>query len=189
MHKPYGYLSQFSGEVNDLTLQHLVEASNIIDFPKDAYPVGRLDKDSEGLLLITNDNKLKTSLLNPDRNHFKIYWVQVEGAPQESDLEKIRQGGIVIKHEGKPHKCLPAKAKLLPGIEIAERNPPIRFRKSVPATWIEIQLREGKNRQIRKMTAAIGFPTLRLIRTGIQNLDIKDFPLGIVKEIDGKNLI
>ena len=189
VHKPYGYLSQFTGEPNDLTLQHLVDASGIKDFPKDAYPVGRLDKDSEGLLVITNDNKLKTNLLDPNSKYFKTYWVQVEGSPKESDLELIRKGGIVIKHEGRPHKCLPAKARLLHDVQIAERNPPVRFRASIPTTWIEVQLREGKNRQVRKMTAALGFPTLRLIRTGIQQLTIAEFPTGTVKEIDGKALL
>lgn len=183
VHKPYGYLSQFSGEPNDLTLMHLVRDNQLKDFPKDIYPVGRLDKDSEGLLLLTNDNKFKTDLLDPKKKHFKTYWVQVEGEFTSGEAAKINAGGIEIKHNGKTHVCLPAKAKVLTQVEIPERNPPIRFRASIPTTWVEVQLREGKNRQIRKMTAALGFPALRLIRVGIGNLDLEDFPLGIVKEI------
>ncbi len=188
VHKPFGYVSQFSGEQNDLTLQNLVEENKIQNFPKDIYPVGRLDKDSEGLLLLTNDNQLKTKLLDPKNEHFKTYWVQVEGNISEDAIFKLKSGGIEIKHNGKSHKCLPAKALKLQNVEIEERNPPIRFRANIPTSWIEIQLREGKNRQIRKMTAAVGSPTLRLIRVGIQNLKIDHFPLGIVKEIKLKEI-
>ncbi len=188
VHKPYGYLSQFSGEPNDLTLQHLITENRIKNFPKDIYPVGRLDKDSEGLLLLTNDNRLKTRFLDPKRNHFKTYWVQVEGLFTENEIKKLQSGGIEIKHEGKTHICLPAKAKLLGEIKIAERDPPIRFRASIPTSWVEIQLQEGKNRQIRKMTASLGFPTLRLIRVGVGELRVNDFELGVVREIDFKVL-
>lgn len=184
VHKPYGYLSQFSGEPGDLTLQHLVQDSGIRNFPKNVYPVGRLDKDSEGLLLLTNDNQLKTRFLDPKNNHFKTYWVQVEGQIGAQQIAQLHAGGIEIRHEGKIHRCLPAQARLLGDIDIPERNPPIRFRASIPTSWVEIRLQEGKNRQIRKMTAALGFPTLRLIRVGIQHLKVEDFPLGTVKEIE-----
>lgn len=187
VHKPYGYLSQFSGEQNDLTLQHLIRENSIQNFPKDVYPVGRLDKDSEGLLLLTNDNRLKTNLLDPRNEHFKTYWVQVEGLFTEKEIAQLHAGGIEIRHNGKIHRCLPAKASILNDPEVGERHPPIRFRASIPTTWIEIQLREGKNRQIRKMTAALGFPTLRLIRVGIMKLRIENFPLGCVKEIDWRS--
>jgi 23S rRNA pseudouridine2457 synthase len=188
VHKPFGYISQFSGEKNDLTLQNLIAENQLTNFPKDIYPVGRLDKDSEGLLLLTNDNKLKTNLLDPKNEHFKTYWVQVEGEISEEAIFKLKSGGIEIKHNGKSHNCLPAKASKLENIEIQERNPPIRFRANIPTSWIEIQLREGKNRQIRKMTAAVGFPTLRLIRVGIQKLKIMQFPLGTVTEIKLKEI-
>ena len=188
VHKPYGYISQFSGEKNVLTLQNLIAENQLTNFPKDIYPVGRLDKDSEGLLLLTNDNKLKTKLLDPKNEHFKTYWVQVEGEISEEAIFKLKSGGIEIKHNGKSHNCLPAKASKLENIEIQERNPPIRFRANIPTSWIEIQLREGKNRQIRKMTAAVGFPTLRLIRVGIQKLKIIQFPLGTVTEIKLKEI-
>lgn len=183
VHKPFGYVSQFSGEENDLTLQNLIAENHLKNFPKDIYPVGRLDKDSEGLLLLTNNNQFKTKLLDPKNEHFKTYWVQVEGNISEDAIFKLKSGGIEIKHNGKTHNCMPAKVSRLENIEIQERNPPIRFRANIPTSWIEIQLREGKNRQIRKMTAAVGFPTLRLIRVGIQNLKINRFPLGTVKEI------
>jgi 23S rRNA pseudouridine2457 synthase len=183
VHKPFSYVSQFSGELNDLTLQNLIAENQLKNFPKDIYPVGRLDKDSEGLLLLTNDNRLKTNLLDPKNEHFKTYWVQVEGNISEDAIFKFKSGGIEIKHNGKSHSCLPAQASKLQNVEIEERNPPIRFRANIPTTWIEIQLREGKNRQIRKMTAAVGFPTLRLIRVGIQKLKINQFPLGTVTEI------
>ena len=188
VHKPFGYVSQFSGELNDLTLQNLIAENQLKNFPKDIYPVGRLDKDSEGLLLLTNDNRLKTNLLDPKNEHFKTYWVQVEGNISEDAIFKLKSGGIEIKHNGKSHSCLPAQASKLQNVEIEERNPPIRFRANIPTTWIEIQLREGKNRQIRKMTAAVGFPTLRLIRVGIQKLKINQFPLGTVTEITLKEI-
>jgi 23S rRNA pseudouridine2457 synthase len=188
VHKPFGYVSQFSGEENDLTLQNLIAENQLKNFPKDIYPIGRLDKDSEGLLLLTNDNQFKTKLLDPKNEHFKTYWVQVEGNISADAIFKLKSGGIEIKHNGKTHNCLPAKVSKLENMEIQERNPPIRFRANIPTSWIEIQLREGKNRQIRKMTAAAGFPTLRLIRVGIQKLKIKQFPLGTVTEITLKEI-
>lgn len=188
VHKSFGYLSQFSGEPTDLTLTHLVQQNQLVDFPKDIYPVGRLDKDSEGLLLLTNDNKLKHNLLDPKNEHFKTYWVQVEGAISDSDIQRLIQGGIEIKHHGKTHRCLPAKAKRLEHVDVTDRNPPIRFRAQIPTSWIEIQLQEGKNRQIRKMTAAIGFPTLRLIRVGIQKLTIDRIALGEIQEINKQEI-
>jgi 23S rRNA pseudouridine2457 synthase len=184
LYKPYGYLSQFTGEEGDLTLQDLVKQNQIVDFPKDVYTVGRLDKDSEGILLLTNDNRLKTKLLDPNSKSKKTYHVQVEGAISDADLEPIRAGGIVIQHEKRDHRCLPAQARMLKSVDYLERNPPIRFRKDIPTSWIEIKLIEGKNRQIRKMTAAIGFPTLRLIRDNMDGFSIDELSLGELKEID-----
>jgi len=183
VHKPFGYLSQFSGETKDLTLQHLVQQNELKNFPKDIYPVGRLDKDSEGLLLLTNDNQLKTRLLDPKQKHTKTYWAQVEGSPTVENLQPILQGGIVIRHEGLFYSCLPAGARLLGEVNIPDRNPPIRYRASIPTSWVEIILHEGKNRQVRQMTAALGFPTLRLIRTGIQQLNWAKYPAGSVTEM------
>ena len=184
VHKPYGFVSQFSGESGDLTLQDLIHSNQLHNFPKDIYPVGRLDKDSEGLLLLTNDNNFKTKLLDPKNEHFKTYWVQVDGDITVEAIFKLSKGGIEIKHNGKTHVCLPASVLKLENIQIQDRNPPIRFRANIPTSWIEIQLREGKNRQIRKMTAAVGFPTLRLVRVGIQKLRIEKFALGVVCEVE-----
>lgn len=177
VHKPYGMLSQFSKEGNYATL------ADLYNFPKDVYPVGRLDVDSEGLLILTNDKFLNNQLLNPKFKHTRTYWVQVEGAITIEAIERLKSG-LNIKVNGKIHKTLPANAKII-GIpnEIEERKPPIRFRKHIPTSWIEISLTEGKNRQVRKMTAAVGFPTLRLIRVKIEGLNLFPLKCGKVKEL------
>jgi 23S rRNA pseudouridine2457 synthase len=179
INKPYGVLSQFTGKEGELTLKTL---SN---FPNDVYPVGRLDKDSEGLLILTNDKKLNNHLLNPKFKHKRTYWVQVENVPTATDLKKL-EAGVEISVDGKKYHTIPCKAKLIHP-EIAERNPPIRFRKAIPTAWIELNLIEGKNRQVRKMTAAIGFPTLRLIRVGIEDLSFQDIN-EVVIEMEQKSL-
>ncbi len=170
LNKPYGVLTQFTDEQARPTL------SSIHNFPKDVYPVGRLDRDSEGLLLITNDKALTDYLLNPKNKHEREYFVQVEGIPAESDLQKFRNG-IVIK-DG---KTLPAKAKLIDDPNFPPRIPPIRERKNIPTNWISLTLIEGRNRQVRRMTAAIGFPTLRLVRVRIKNLLLSDLKSGEVR--------
>ncbi|MCH1582717.1 MAG: pseudouridine synthase [Flavobacteriales bacterium] len=165
--KPYGMLSQFTSEAGHPGLSELGE------FPKDVYPVGRLDRDSEGLLLLTNDNDLKRRILegHGGRKIWKTYHVQVEGAPTEEHLRAFERP-IQLKAKGKVFTTRPAKARLLPADYAPpwERTPPIRYRANIPTTWIEVQIDEGKNRQVRKMTAAIGFPTLRLIRHAIGSL-------------------
>jgi 23S rRNA pseudouridine2457 synthase len=160
-------LSQFTKEGEHQTLADLPFV-----FPKDVYSVGRLDADSEGLLILTNDNRLKTKLLDPNERHSKIYWVQVEGTINESALQQFREG-VVIKHNGKAYQTKPAKAQILEEIPMLwERNPPIRFRQNVPTSWLQLTITEGKNRQVRKMTASVGFPTLRLVRVGIEKLTL-----------------
>jgi 23S rRNA pseudouridine2457 synthase len=157
--KPFGVLSQFSPEGKSRTLAEF-------NLPKEVYPVGRLDKDSEGLLLLSNDGPFIARFLE---DHHRCYWVCVEGTPAKDHLEQLRRGGIEIKG----HRSLPLKAKLLDPLEsdqLPPRDPPIRFRKSIPDTWIELQMREGKNRQIRRMTAKIGLPTLRLFRVGMGHI-------------------
>lgn len=178
LNKPFGYLCQFTGEQNDLLLGQL------FDFPKDVYSVGRLDKDSEGLLLLTNDNHFKTKLLDPKSKHTKTYLVQLEGDIDITAIKKLESGSIEIKHNGQKHRVEKAQCKKINNLEIPERLPPIRFRANIPTSWIELTITEGKNRQVRKMTAAVGFPTLRLIRVQIGSLYLDKLESGKVLEID-----
>lgn len=158
-YKPYGVLSQFTPEPN--TRWRTLKEFN---FPKGIYPVGRLDAPSEGLLILTNEKRLVSRLLHPRFRHARTYWVQVEGIPTEEALQKLRAGGIRIKS----HRTLPTDVLLLPEEPpVPLRDPPIRYRKTVPTAWIQMTLYEGKNRQVRRMTAAVGYPTLRLIRVAI----------------------
>ncbi len=165
-------MSQFSPEENKKTLADFLK-----NIDKDIYPVGRLDYDSEGLLLLTNDKKLTHQLLHPNFQHERTYWAQVEGTITETALEQLRKG-VVINVNGKSYTTKQCKAAILLPFDYPERNPPIRFRKEIPTSWICITLTEGKNRQVRKMTAAVGFPTLRLIRSAIGNYQLKDIPEG-----------
>jgi 23S rRNA pseudouridine2457 synthase len=176
VYKPFGMLSQFSREGDNPVL------GDLSAFPKDVYPVGRLDKDSEGLLLLTNDTRINASLLEPGREHWRKYWVQVEGEIDAVALSKL-ESGVSIKVGNDLYRTRPARAKQIDEPELPERNPPIRFRKSIPTSWIELQLGEGKNRQVRKMTAAVGFPTLRLVRCGIGNVAIGSMGIGEVREL------
>lgn len=153
-HKPYGVLCQFTGEMGDRTLADF-------NLPKDVYPAGRLDKDSEGLLLLTNDGIFNQKVTNPKSKKSKTYWVQVEKIPTANSLEVLMQGVKI-----KDYKTQPCKVSLI-NPDIEERDPPIRERKNIPTQWLQIEITEGKNRQVRRMTAKIGHPTLRLIRVGI----------------------
>jgi 23S rRNA pseudouridine2457 synthase len=182
--KPYDMLSQFTGEASDSLLGELH------DFPKDVYPIGRLDKDSEGLLLLTNDNRFKTQLLDPISKVAKTYLVQVDGDITEEAITLLTSGGITIKHKGKEHRVLPAKCKKIsPPENLPERSVPVRFRKNIPTSWIELMITEGKNRQIRKMTAATGFPTLRLIRVGVGKYRLPELKAKNVWEVDPGDII
>ena len=156
--KPFDVLSQFTGES---TLKDFIPIPNI-------YAVGRLDRDSEGLLLLTDDGALQHRLTDPKFEHPRTYWVQVEGIPDAAAFRRL-EAGVTIQD----YRTRPAKARLL-GQEPAlpPRNPPIRFRKNIPTTWMEITLTEGRNRQVRRMTAAVGYPTLRLVRVRIGSLSL-----------------
>ncbi|MBK8484223.1 MAG: pseudouridine synthase [Saprospiraceae bacterium] len=173
IYKPYGVLSQFSKkEPEQVTLQ------DVFKFPKAVYPIGRLDKDSEGLLILSDDIALNNKLLNPKIKMQKSYLAQVEGIPTQEALKKL-ESGILIKIDGKSHKTLPATVKLMDKIpNYPERIPPIRIRKSIPDRWIEITIHEGKNRQVRRMFAAIGFPVLRLIRISIGPIQLGTLQAG-----------
>ncbi len=180
IHKPYGMLSQFTREAP----QHRV-LGDLFDFPKNVYAVGRLDRDSEGLLILTNDRRLNEALLHPSRKHGRTYWVRVEGTPTEELLGQLRSG-VVIRTKGKTHHCAPLEARILTEKEtenISPRTPPVRFRKSVPDAWLELTLTEGKNRQVRKMCASVGLPVLRLVRVGIESLRLSDVGDSAVKQV------
>jgi 23S rRNA pseudouridine2457 synthase len=178
IYKPFGMLSQFSREGDHPTLADLD-----FEFPKDVYPVGRLDADSEGLLLLTNDNFLKTKLLDPKNRHTRTYYVQVDGAIDKAACMKLSDG-VNITINGKTYHTLPAMAKCIEAPETPERNPPIRFRKNIPTSWLSLSLHEGKNRQVRRMTAAVGFPTLRLIRWAIGKISLANISENIANPGD-----
>jgi 23S rRNA pseudouridine2457 synthase len=153
-------------------------------FPKDVYPIGRLDADSEGLLLLTNDRSQTAKLLDPSKGHEREYWVQVEGEMTEDALLRL-QAGVELSIDGKVFKTQPSKSLLKKEpTDLPERNPPVRYRKSIPTSWISISLTEGKNRQVRRMTAAVGFPTLRLVRARIGALTLPTWIPGEVVELD-----
>jgi len=145
---------------------------DFFNVPDDVYPVGRLDYDSEGLLILTNDQQLNHRLLHPSFEHEREYWVQLDGDIDQSAIDKL-QVGVSISIDGNAYQTKSCKAKKFsttPGLP--ERNPPIRYRKNIPTSWISLVLREGKNRQVRKMTAMVGFPTLRLLRFRIATITI-----------------
>lgn len=161
LNKPYGVLSQFTPERGS-------QWRTLSEFglPKEVYPIGRLDADSEGLLLLSDERIWVDRLLNPSRQHPREYWAQVEGVPSADALANLRQGVTIGGY-----KTLPCRACTIdPAPQVAPRVPPIRERKSIPTTWISLELIEGKNRQVRRMTAAVGCPTLRLIRVRIGQL-------------------
>ncbi len=183
IYKPFGVLSQFTKEVpTHKTL------GDYFQLPKDVYPVGRLDKDSEGLLILTNDSSLNHALLHPNFKHERTYWVQVEGIPTEEAIQQL-QKGVTIRINKKEHKTLPAKVQLLEQLpNLPERVPPIRERKNIPTSWLSISLVEGKNRQVRRMCAGVGFPVLRLVRASIVGLKIDNMQSGDIQELKKEDL-
>jgi 23S rRNA pseudouridine2457 synthase len=170
-HKPFGVLCQFSGDDN--TLRSFIEI-------KDIYPAGRLDKDSEGLLILTDDGKLQDQLAHPRHGKLKTYWVQVEGTISYKAIDQLNEGILLNDGIAAAKSC-----RLIDAPAIAPRNPPIRVRQHIPTSWIELSLQEGRNRQVRRMTAAVGFPTLRLIRAAIGPYLLGDLAPGQYRVIDG----
>ncbi|NVD06302.1 pseudouridine synthase [Vibrio sp. JPW-9-11-11] len=169
--KPYDTLSQFTDGDGRKTLADFIPV-------KDVYAAGRLDRDSEGLMVLTNDGVLQAKLTQPKSKSPKTYWVQVDGAPSESDLDKLRKGV-----ELKDGMTLPAQVEVIDAPEVWERTPPVRFRANIPTTWLAITIIEGRNRQVRRMTAHIGYPTLRLIRYSMGELTLDNLQPGQWKEI------
>lgn len=171
-HKPYGVLSQFSEGLHPRGHRTLASFG---PFPRDVYPAGRLDADSEGLLLLTNSAQLKHRLLTPRFHHPRTYLVQVERIPDKYALDRLAKGSLAL--DGR--RVLPATVRLLAGDPgLPARSVPVRFRKTVPTAWLEITLTEGRNRQVRRMTAAVGHPTLRLVRTRIGSLTLEGIEEG-----------
>ena len=164
--KPYGVISQFSIHEKYSTLKDFIPYQNV-------YPAGRLDTDSEGLLILTDNGAFQNKISSPSNNVFKTYLVQVENIPNINDIDKLSKG-VIIK--GKLTK--PARVKRIDDPNLWLRNPPIRKRKLIPTSWLEIKISEGKNRQVRRMTAAISYPTLRLVRTGMGEFTISDMKPG-----------
>lgn len=179
-HKPYGVLSQFTPEPGS-AWRTLAE----FGLPKGVYPLGRLDADSEGLLLLSDEPTLNERLLDPRRAHPRRYWVQVERVPDDAALRALARGVVI---QGK--HTLPARAwrleELSPEPSPPPRDPPVRFRRHVPDAWVALELTEGRNRQVRRMTAAVGHPTLRLVRVrvGAFDLDLAALPAGTWRELN-----
>ncbi|CCO44909.1 Ribosomal large subunit pseudouridine synthase E [Vibrio nigripulchritudo SOn1] len=164
--KPFDTLSQFTDGEGRKTLADYISV-------REVYAAGRLDRDSEGLMVLTNDGILQAKLTQPKSKSPKTYWVQVEGAPAEADLDKLRKGV-----ELKDGLTLPAQVEIMEEPKVWDRTPPVRFRASIPTTWLAITIVEGRNRQVRRMTANIGFPTLRLIRYSMGNWTVGDLQPG-----------
>ncbi len=182
VYKPFKTLSQFTSVENKKTL------ADYFSVPKNVYPVGRLDEDSEGLLILTNDAKLNHRLLDPRFEHEREYWVQVEGEITGEAVMQMQQG-LQLNIKGSTEQMKPCVVIVFEKApEVAERIPPVRYRTSVPTSWIKIILKEGKNRQVRKMTAHVGFPTLRLIRYRIEEIELKDMKSATMIELSQKSI-
>lgn len=170
--KPFQVMSQFSAEGDKATLKDYIDIANV-------YPAGRLDYDSEGLLLLTDDGRLQARIADPRYGKEKEYWVQVEGVPGEADLDKL-SAGVMLK-DGPTR---PAQAEIMPEPALWPRDPPIRFRQHIPTTWLRLTISEGRNRQVRRMTAAIGFPTLRLVRWRIGEWTLAGIDCGAYRVLE-----
>ena len=188
VYKPFNMLCKFTNENSESQSTKKVLSDLSFNFPINVYPLGRLDADSEGLLILSDDKKLNHLLLNPHFQHSRSYLAQVEGDITDQAISKLERG-VEIKIDSKIYLTKPCKSqKIDPPSFICQRDPPIRLRKNSPTSWVSIVLNEGKNRQIRKMLAVVGFPCLRLIRIKIEDLDLFQMQPGEVKQIE-KNLI
>jgi 23S rRNA pseudouridine2457 synthase len=174
LNKPYGVLSQFTPEGKWRALDEFIPV-------KDVYVAGRLDADSEGLLILTDDGKLQAKIADPKHKLVKTYWAQVEGVPDEVALDKLRAGIRLSDFTAQPAKV----RRIDEPAGLWQRDPPIRYRAAIPTSWLEIRISEGKNRQVRRMTAAIGYPTLRLIRAAIGAATVEGLALGQWRQLDG----
>jgi len=182
IYKPFQVLSQFTSQEGKKTLK------DFFPVPANVYPVGRLDFDSEGLLILTNDTTFNHRLLNPRFAHDREYWVQVEGDISPAAIHQL-ESGVTISIDGKSYRTRPAKAMaMMSSPPVPERFPPIRYRAQIPTSWIKIILQEGKNRQVRKMTAGVGFPTLRLIRYRIEQLTVEGLNPGEMRMLDRQEI-
>lgn len=170
-HKPYDVLTQFTDEGGRSTLKDYIPIPGV-------YPVGRLDRDSEGLLLLTDDGRLAHRLLDPRYEHPRTYWVEVEGIPDSPSLEQLARGVVIQRIPTRP-----AQVQRLTPPDLPERSVPIRFRKHIPTSWLSLTLTEGRNRQVRRMTAAVGHPTLRLVRVAIGQLGLGNLTAGAWREL------
>jgi 23S rRNA pseudouridine2457 synthase len=182
IYKPFQVLSQFTSQEGKKTLK------DFFPVPADVYPVGRLDFDSEGLLIMTNDTTFNHRLLNPRFAHDREYWVQVEGDISPAAIRQL-ESGVTIGIDGKSYRTRPAKVTaMVSSPPVPERLPPIRYRAQIPTSWIQLILQEGKNRQVRKMTAQVGFPTLRLIRYRIEQLTLEGLRPGEMRMLDRQEI-
>ncbi|MCG7913900.1 MAG: pseudouridine synthase [Candidatus Thiodiazotropha weberae] len=166
LNKPFGVLTQFTDAQGRPTLADFIKTKGV-------YAAGRLDRESEGLVILTDDGKLQQQITRPGKKSWKTYWVQVEGIPSDQNIEQLKQGVVL-----KDGPTLPAKVRKIAEPTLWQRNPPVRFRARIPTQWLEIALQEGRNRQVRRMTASIGHPTLRLVRTSIGKWRLKHLQPG-----------
>jgi 23S rRNA pseudouridine2457 synthase len=178
VYKPFGVLTQFT----DRTVPPRPTLADYVPIPH-VYSAGRLDADSEGLLLLTDDGRLKHRLMQPEFAHTRTYYVQVEGIPDDRALEEL-SAGVIVQGE----RTRPAEAKRIAEPALEPRVPPVRFRAAIPTSWISLTLTEGRNRQVRRMTAAVGFPTLRLVRWSMENLTIAGMTPGQWRDLSGPEL-